>query len=296
MRKWLISMVMIGCSCLGFGQKINHDFQTSTIMLARFAETTAQLEVIAAETASQQKASRQERLKADTLMEQTINRFFDYAPGIVERTEVWALIEGLLTAGKDIAFKDGQDTILTKKLKEIRVRFISPDKAKTIPGDRVWRDYMDFFKQAEKVLTGTNHFGGIVGAYEQIQGFASGNVANIGSAVLNKVQQKGTKKEDEKPLLTSDYIKDATMRKAFYTEAENIILQVVRMHKSWVPSADKRTFYDTKRQELMALAGSVRKGFSLDYVIGSDAKGQSKWRDLINEDYGKYLNYGREKY
>ena len=81
------------------------------------------------------------------------------------------------------------------------------------------------------------------------------------------------------------------MRKAFMAEAENIMLQVVQMHNSWVPSADKRVFYDTKRQELISLAGNVRKGFSIDYVIGNGTRDQ----DLIWDDYSRYLKYGLEK-
>lgn len=291
MRRWFLLCGLVVWSSVLLGQKINHDYRTSNMMLARFAETEAQLGIIAAETATQQKAAHEERLRADTLMEQTIARFFDYAPGIVKRGEVWVSIEGLLTAGSTIVFKDDRDTILKNKLKEIRIRFISPDKVKTVPGDMVWREYMDFFKQAEKVLIGTNHFGGIVGAYEQIQGFASGNVANIGSTVLNRVQQKGQSSESQQPLLQSSYIKDDAMRKAFYAEAENIILQVVQMHNAWVPSADKRIFYDAKKQELLALAGSVRKGFTIDYVKGSETQG----REVITDDYNRYLKYGLEK-
>ena len=287
---------MIGCLVgwcgVMLGQKINHDYSTSSTMLARFAETEAQLGLIAVETASQSKAAHEERLRADTLMNQTIERFFDYAPGIVRRGEVWASIEGLLTAGSSIVFKDNRDTILTNKLKEIRVRFISPDKVKTVPGDMVWREYMAFFKQAEKVLIGTNHFGGIVGTYEQIQGFASGNVATIGTTVLNKVQQKGQSADEQKPLLQSNIFKDEAMRQAFYTEAENIVKQVVDMHNAWVPSADKRVFYENKKQELQALAGSVRKGFSIDYVKGTEQSG----REVITDDYDRYLHYGLEKY
>lgn len=291
MKRWFVIIGLLVWSMGVSGQQTNRDYKTNMVMLARFAETKAQLELLAVEAATQQKAARDERLKADSLMEYSINRFFDYAPGIIERGKVWVTIEGLMKAGSSLVFKDGMDTVLTNKMKEIRIRFISPDKVKTVPGDLVWREYMDFFKRAEKALTGTDHFGGIIATYEQIQGFASGNVASIGTTVLNKVQQKGQDNEEQKPLLKSDYIKDETMRKAFMAEAENIMLQVVQMHNSWVPSADKRVFYDTKRQELISLAGNVRKGFSIDYVIGNGNRDQ----DLIWDDYSRYLKYGLEK-
>ena len=294
MRGWLC-ILFISVSILANGQTINIDTETNTRMLARYAETEAILAGMAVGAKEEASLATKERSMADSLMNYSVERMFDYAPGLLYRADEWLVIEAkMVVLGKaiKILYEEASDTMFVNTMKELRKRFVEPNASKTIPGDVVWRDYLEFFHTAEKTLVGTDKFEGIMAAYEQVQGFLNGEIASGLNMALSAIGDKQKVNEEEKPLFETDFIKDRELKEAYRLEVENILDQVVQMHRSWVPSADKRAFYEKKKAEILGFTSGLQRGSALDFLLESEKKG----RPVITEDYERYLNYGKENY
>ena len=86
MRGWLC-ILFISVSILANGQTINIDTETNTRMLARYAETEAILAGMAVGAKEEASLATKERSMADSLMNYSVERMFDYAPGLLYRAD-----------------------------------------------------------------------------------------------------------------------------------------------------------------------------------------------------------------
>lgn len=65
-----------------------------------------------------------------------------------------------------------------------------------------------------------------------------------------------------------------------------IIDDVMQIHSSWVPSADKESFYQKKLNELNRLYAHVRGSDWIDFILESEQTDRMN----INEEYRKILD------
>ena len=106
-------------------------------------------------------SSKDEYLQSVEILQQTLDRFFDCAPGLTTRMKEWMTIRASIeVAGKTI-FKNGNDSIYKNLTKMMNRRMFTLPDAATMPGDMVWRRYKDAFIRTEKAFLGTSRIEGI---------------------------------------------------------------------------------------------------------------------------------------
>ncbi len=266
-------------------QSINVDMSNNTDLIIRAAEMEASLKIIEESSAKENRESKTEYEQSVKVFEQTLYKFYDCAPGMSSRMTEWAAIRGGIEVAGKTMFKDGNDSIYKNLCKKINKRMFTLPDAADMPGDVIWRRYKDAFIRAEKAFLGTSQLAGIEDIVNTVAGATEGEIASI----MGSVDKLGGGK-DVKGILSEGVLSDEKLDKAFREEVLRIIEDVKVMHSSWIPSADKETYYQKKLQELNKLYAHVRGADWVDFILESEKTDRMN----INEEYRKILDGGKK--
>ena len=242
-------------------QTTNIDMSNDTKLLMRQMEMEASMKSIEESSRKESASSKDEYLQSVEILQQTLDRFFDCAP-----------------AGKTI-FKNGNDSIYKNLTKMMNRRMFTLPDAATMPGDMVWRRYKDAFIRTEKAFLGTSRIEGIEDLLDTAAGMTEG--ASIKSAI----DMMGSGKNGN-GILDEGFLKSDKLTEGYKKEVGRIIDDVMQIHSSWVPSADKESFYQKKLNELNRLYAHVRGSDWIDFILESEQTDRMN----INEEYRKILD------
>lgn len=290
MKFFCLRFVFIGL-CFGLmptsmpvsAQVINVDMSNDSKLLIRKLEMESSLKSIEESSAKENRASKEEYEQSLKVFEQTLDKFYDCAPGLTARMTEWSAIRGVIEMTGKQMFKHGNDSIYKKMLKRITDRMFTMPEAATMPGDVVWRRYKDAFIRAEKAFLGSSELSGI----EDLLGTASGVVEGELTSIKGTVDRLGNG-ENGKGILEEGYISNEKLTEGFRKEVARIIDDVKLMHDSWVSSADKESYYQKKLQELNRLYAQIRGANWVDFILESEKTDRMN----INEEVRK-TNNGR---
>lgn len=245
-------------------QTINVDMSNDSKLIAREAEIAASLKSIEESSVKENRASKDEYDQSVKMLELTLDRFYDCAPGLKARMAEWSALRGAMEVAARKMFTHGNDSICTKLLKRITDRMFTLPEAADMPGDVVWRRFKDPFIRAEKAFLGSSELDGIEDLLDTASGIVDGDVSSVAGAV----DRLGSK--DAKGILSVGYLSDEKLAEGFRDEVKRIIEDVKLMHSSWVPSADKESFYQKKLQELNRLYAHLRGSNWVDFILESE--------------------------
>ena len=148
-------------------QTTNIDMSNDTKLLMRQMEMEASMKSIEESSRKESASSKDEYLQSVEILQQTLDRFFDCAPGLTTRMKEWMTIRASIeVAGKTI-FKNGNDSIYKNLTKMMNRRMFTLPDAATMPGDMVWRRYKDAFIRTEKAFLGTSRIEGCLILYKR---------------------------------------------------------------------------------------------------------------------------------
>ena len=262
-------------------QTTNIDMSNDTKLLMRQMEMEASMKSIEESSRKESASSKDESLQSVEILQQKLDRFFDCAPGLTTRMKEWMTIRASIeVAGKTI-FKNGNDSIYKNLTKMMNRRMFTLPDAATMPGDMVWRRYKDAFIRTEKAFLGTSRIEGIEDLLDTAAGMTEGEAASIKSAI----DMMGSGKNGN-GILDEGFLKSDKLTEGYKKEVGRIIDDVMQIHSSWVPSADKESFYQKKLNELNRLYAHVRGS---DWIDSSMYPEQTD-RMNINEEYRKILD------
>ena len=262
-------------------QTTNIDMSNDTKLLMRQMEMEASMKSIEESSRKESASSKDEYLQSVEILQQTLDRFFDCAPGLTTRMQEWMTIRASIeVAGKTI-FKNGNDSIYKNLTKMMNRRMFTLPDAATMPGDMVWRRYKDAFIRTEKAFLGTSRIEGIEDLLDTAAGMTEGEAASIKSAI----DMMGSGKNGN-GILDEGFLKSDKLTEGYKKEVGRIIDDVMQIHSSWVPSADKESFYQKKLNELNRLYAHVRGSDWIDFILESEQTDRMN----INEEYRKILD------
>lgn len=262
-------------------QTTNIDMSNDTKLLMRQMEMEASMKSIEESSRKESASSKDEYLQSVEILQQTLDRFFDCAPGLTTRMKEWMTIRASIeVAGKTI-FKNGNDSIYKNLTKMMNRRMFTLPDAVTMPGDMVWRRYKDAFIRTEKAFLGTSRIEGIEDLLDTAAGMTEGEAASIKSPI----DMMGSGKNGN-GILDEGFLKSDKLTEGYKKEVGRIIDDVMQIHSSWVPSADKESFYQKKLNELNRLYAHVRGSDWIDFILESEQTDRMN----INEEYRKILD------
>ena len=275
-------------------QTTNIDMSNDTKLLMRQMEMEASMKSIEESSRKESASSKDEYLQSVEILQQTLDRFFDCAPGLTTRMKEWMTIRASIeVAGKTI-FKNGNDSIYKNLTKMMNRRMFTLPDAATMPGDMVWRRYKDAFIRTEKAFLGTSRITrGPRSEKAQAMKQLLEEVAGLPVVLWDERRTTidahqilmGSGKNGN-GILDEGFLKSDKLTEGYKKEVGRIIDDVMQIHSSWVPSADKESFYQKKLNELNRLYAHVRGSDWIDFILESEQTDRMN----INEEYRKILD------
>lgn len=262
-------------------QTTNIDMSNDAKLLVRQLEMEASMKSMEEFSKKESTAAKEECDQSARILQQTLDRFYDCAPGLATRMAEWVAIRATIEVGGQAIFKNGNDSIYKNITKQMTQRMFTLPNAASMPGDVVWRRFKDAFIRAEKAFLGSSRISGV----EDLLNTAMGATEGEATAVKGAVDRLGGGK-DGNGILGEGFFKNDKLAKGYRDEVERVIDDVLQMHSSWVPSADKESYYQKKLQELNKLYARVRGSDWVDFILESEQTDRMN----INNEYQKILD------